>query len=168
MQCLRCQGTRHVPRECKVPRYSRCRRFGHVETDCVRTYASAIGTAKSEVVAEHVMDVAETEDALKEPAAQWSLRQPRGRCRQRPIRGGEEPQHLMAPVITKSVAEPEQAAKEVMPVEVDEAAATQVEVDEAAATQGETSGSGDEMSVTSATLKRSHDKTREAGEDVVY
>ncbi|KAH6920423.1 hypothetical protein HPB50_028590 [Hyalomma asiaticum] len=44
-----------------------------------------------------------------------------------------------------------EATQEVMPVEVDEAAAT----------QGETSGSGDEMSVTSATLKISHDKTRE-------
>ncbi|KAH6919875.1 hypothetical protein HPB50_029137 [Hyalomma asiaticum] len=50
-----------------------------------------------------------------------------------------------------SVAEPEQAAKEVVPAEADEAAAT----------QGETSGSGDEMSVTSATLKRSHEKTTE-------
>ncbi|KAH6945704.1 hypothetical protein HPB50_009683 [Hyalomma asiaticum] len=70
---------------------------------------------------------------------------------------GEEPQHLTAPVMTPSVAEPEQAAKEVVPVEVDEAAAT----------QGETSGSGDEMSATSATLKRSHDKTREL-EKTIY
>ncbi|XP_075740613.1 uncharacterized protein LOC142786821 [Rhipicephalus microplus] len=31
MQCLRCQGTGHVRRECKVPRCSRCRRFGHSE-----------------------------------------------------------------------------------------------------------------------------------------
>ncbi|KAH6943793.1 hypothetical protein HPB50_027358 [Hyalomma asiaticum] len=64
---------------------------------------------------------------------------------------GEEPQHLTAPVITPSVAEPEQAAKRVVPVEADEAAAT----------QGETSGCGDEMSVTSATLKCSHEKTTE-------
>ncbi|KAH6920630.1 hypothetical protein HPB50_028380 [Hyalomma asiaticum] len=35
-----------------------------------------------------------------------------------------------------------------------------VEADEGAATQGKTSGIGDEMSVTSAILKRSHDKTK--------
>ncbi|XP_075723880.1 uncharacterized protein LOC142765959 [Rhipicephalus microplus] len=48
MQCLRCQGTGHVRRECKVPRCSRCRRFGHSEDACMRTYASAVGSAEGE------------------------------------------------------------------------------------------------------------------------
>ncbi|KAH8034928.1 hypothetical protein HPB51_003491 [Rhipicephalus microplus] len=30
-QCMRYQGTVHVHRECKVPRCSRCKRFGQVE-----------------------------------------------------------------------------------------------------------------------------------------
>nr|XP_037284765.1 uncharacterized protein LOC119177109 [Rhipicephalus microplus] len=40
MQCLRCSGTGHVRRECKVPRCSRCRRFGHGDAACVRSYAA--------------------------------------------------------------------------------------------------------------------------------
>ncbi|XP_049522626.1 uncharacterized protein LOC125945095 [Dermacentor silvarum] len=65
MQCLRCQGTGHVRRECKVPRCSRCRRFGHVDDDCVKSYAAATGPAVTDVVAEHVMDVVEAEDAAE-------------------------------------------------------------------------------------------------------
>lgn len=151
MQCLRCQGTGHVRRECKVPRCSRCRRFGHVETDCVRTYASATATAKSEGVAEHVMDAAETEDAAQGAGSSVVLAAAEGSASAEAHKVREEPQHLTAPVITPSVAEPEQAAMKVVPVDTDEAAAT----------QGEASGSGDEMSVTSATLKRSHEKTTE-------
>ncbi|KAH7958130.1 hypothetical protein HPB51_027885 [Rhipicephalus microplus] len=51
MWCVRCQGTGHVHRECEVPLFSRCRCLGHVEADCVRTYASATRTAKNEGVA---------------------------------------------------------------------------------------------------------------------
>ncbi|XP_070386059.1 uncharacterized protein [Dermacentor albipictus] len=65
MQCLRCHGTGHVRRECRVPRCSRCRRFGHVDADCVKSYAAVTGPPAIDVAAEHVMDVAEAEDAAK-------------------------------------------------------------------------------------------------------
>lgn len=65
MQCLRCQGSGHVRRECKVPRCSQCRKFGHSEDQCIRTYASATGPAEGEDAAQLVMDVAEAEDAAK-------------------------------------------------------------------------------------------------------
>lgn len=65
MQCLRCQGSGHVRRECKVPRCSQCRRFGHSEDQCIRTYASATGPAEGDDAAQLVMDVAEAEDAAK-------------------------------------------------------------------------------------------------------
>lgn len=65
MQCLRCRGTGHVRRECKIPRCSKCRRFGHGDAECVRTYAAATGSASTEEVADHLMDVAEAEEAAK-------------------------------------------------------------------------------------------------------
>ncbi|KAH7984379.1 hypothetical protein HPB52_020121 [Rhipicephalus sanguineus] len=52
---------------------------------------------------------------------------------------------------TLTAAEPERVEQE----------AVQVEADEAAEFQGETSGSGDDMSVTTATLKRARDETGE-------
>ncbi|XP_077512793.1 uncharacterized protein LOC144123966 [Amblyomma americanum] len=64
MQCLRCHGTGHVRRECKVPRCSNCRRFGHEDSQCVRTYASAMGPGERDE-AEHLMDATEAEDAAK-------------------------------------------------------------------------------------------------------
>ncbi|KAK8770728.1 hypothetical protein V5799_012806 [Amblyomma americanum] len=60
MQCLRCHGTGHVRRDCKVPRCSQCRRYGHA--DCLRTYASATGLGKANDTAE-LVDVAEAEEA---------------------------------------------------------------------------------------------------------
>lgn len=65
MQCLRCNGTGHVRRECKVPRCSRCRRFGHSDAQCVRSYASVTGSAETEDATQHIMDVTEAEDAAK-------------------------------------------------------------------------------------------------------
>ncbi|XP_077516551.1 uncharacterized protein LOC144126366 [Amblyomma americanum] len=62
MQCLRCHGTGHVRRDCKVPRCSQCRRYGHADVDFVRTYASATGLGKANDTAE-LMDVAEAEEA---------------------------------------------------------------------------------------------------------
>ncbi|XP_077486753.1 uncharacterized protein LOC144098071 [Amblyomma americanum] len=64
MQCLRCHGTGHVRRECKVPRCSNCRRFGHEDSQCVRTYASAMSPGERDE-AEHLMDATEAEDAAK-------------------------------------------------------------------------------------------------------
>ncbi|XP_077545233.1 uncharacterized protein LOC144158300 [Haemaphysalis longicornis] len=65
MQCLRCQGTGHVRRDCKVPRCSRCRRFGHSEAQCVRTYAAVTGPVQREELDEHLMDVVEAEAAAE-------------------------------------------------------------------------------------------------------
>ncbi|XP_075545840.1 uncharacterized protein LOC142579483 [Dermacentor variabilis] len=64
MQCLRCHGTGHIRRDCKVPRCSKCRRYGHADADCVRTYAPATGQGKTDEIAE-LMDVVEAEDAAR-------------------------------------------------------------------------------------------------------
>ncbi|KAH8039349.1 hypothetical protein HPB51_005679 [Rhipicephalus microplus] len=65
MQCLRCSGAGHVRRECKVPRCSRCRRFGHGDAECVRSYAAVTVSAEAEDASEHIMDVTEAEDAAE-------------------------------------------------------------------------------------------------------
>ncbi|XP_077512869.1 uncharacterized protein LOC144124077 [Amblyomma americanum] len=65
MQCLRCHGTGHVRRECKVPRCTKCRRYGHADADCVRTYAVATGAVSKDDSAELLMDVAEAEESAK-------------------------------------------------------------------------------------------------------
>ncbi|KAH8038351.1 hypothetical protein HPB51_001134 [Rhipicephalus microplus] len=64
MQCLRCHGTGHVRRDCRVPRCSKCRRYGHADAECVRTYASATGLLRAD---EHdeLMDVVEAEEAAQ-------------------------------------------------------------------------------------------------------
>ncbi|KAH8033148.1 hypothetical protein HPB51_008014 [Rhipicephalus microplus] len=64
MQCLRCHGTGHVRRDCKVLLCSKCRLYGHVYEDCVRTYASATGLPKTNEH-EELMDVAEAEEAAR-------------------------------------------------------------------------------------------------------
>lgn len=65
MQCLRCKGNGHVRRDCKVPRCSLCKRFGHTDAKCERSYAAAVGQAESDKAAEQTMDVVEAEDAAK-------------------------------------------------------------------------------------------------------
>lgn len=65
MQCLRCHGEGHVRRECKVPRCSRCRRFGHTDNHCERSYASVVGLAGTDAAAEYIMDAAEATEAAK-------------------------------------------------------------------------------------------------------
>ncbi|KAH8038168.1 hypothetical protein HPB51_024463 [Rhipicephalus microplus] len=63
MQCLRCSGTGHVRRQCKVPRCSRCRRFGHGDAEGVHSYAAA--STEAEDALEHVMGMTEAEDAAE-------------------------------------------------------------------------------------------------------
>ncbi|XP_075534086.1 uncharacterized protein LOC142567822 [Dermacentor variabilis] len=65
MQCLRCRCTGHARRECKVPRCSKCRRYGHVDSDCVRTDAVATEPALQDKSTELLMDVDEAEEAAK-------------------------------------------------------------------------------------------------------
>ncbi|XP_077486343.1 uncharacterized protein LOC144097509 [Amblyomma americanum] len=61
--CLRCKSTWHIRRDCNVPRCSLCRRFGHNERQCVKTYASAAGPGIGDGFTEHLMDEAEAEEA---------------------------------------------------------------------------------------------------------
>ncbi|XP_077545896.1 uncharacterized protein LOC144158707 [Haemaphysalis longicornis] len=63
--CLRCNGEGHVRRECKVSRCSLCRRFGHAEAQCTRSYASAVGPPGDDDASEHLMDAEEAEEAAK-------------------------------------------------------------------------------------------------------
>ncbi|XP_075732965.1 uncharacterized protein LOC142775452 [Rhipicephalus microplus] len=61
--CLRCQCTGHIRRDCKVPRCTLCHRFGHNESECVRTYASVAGPVGSDDTSELLMDEADSEAA---------------------------------------------------------------------------------------------------------
>lgn len=71
--CLRCRGTGHVRRECRVPRCETCRHFGHDADACVKTYASVTGPAVVDEASEHFMDEADAEEAARareeEPSA---------------------------------------------------------------------------------------------------
>ncbi|XP_077507184.1 uncharacterized protein LOC144116317 [Amblyomma americanum] len=64
--CLWCRGTGHVRRECRVPRCGICRRFGHDETQSVRTYASVAGPARKDEMVEHLMDEVDAAEATCE------------------------------------------------------------------------------------------------------
>ncbi|XP_077538796.1 uncharacterized protein LOC144151569 [Haemaphysalis longicornis] len=65
MQCLRCHTAGHVRRDCKVPRCSICRRFGHEDAQCVKTYAKVTGAAGSDDASDLLMDTAEAEEAAE-------------------------------------------------------------------------------------------------------
>ncbi|XP_070395660.1 uncharacterized protein [Dermacentor albipictus] len=65
MQCLRCQGSGHVRRDCKVPRCTICRRYGHEDGQCTRSYATATGQGVNQYTEKHLMDVSEAEEAAK-------------------------------------------------------------------------------------------------------
>ncbi|XP_029823119.2 uncharacterized protein LOC115309088, partial [Ixodes scapularis] len=74
--CLRCKGKGHIRRECKVPRCASCRSFGQSESQSVRTYASVAGPVRSNDISEHLMDVADTEEAASEAASQLPVQAP--------------------------------------------------------------------------------------------
>ncbi|XP_065311184.1 uncharacterized protein [Dermacentor albipictus] len=63
--CLRCRGTGHIRKECRVPRCGICRRFGHEDDQCTRTYASITGPGTSEDSSEMLMDEADAEEAAR-------------------------------------------------------------------------------------------------------
>lgn len=65
MQCLRCKGSGHVRRECKVPYCPQCRRYGHSDAQCVRSYATVTGPGNNDEVADHLMDTTEAEEAAQ-------------------------------------------------------------------------------------------------------
>nr|XP_050031261.1 uncharacterized protein LOC126527469 [Dermacentor andersoni] len=60
--CLRCRGTGHIRRECRIPRCGACRRFGHEDSQCERTYASVTGPVGNEDNSALLMDEADMED----------------------------------------------------------------------------------------------------------
>lgn len=63
--CLRCRGKGHIRRECHVPRCVLCWRFGHEESQCVRTYANVTGPVGNEEAKEHLIDVVESKEAAR-------------------------------------------------------------------------------------------------------
>nr|XP_050052490.2 uncharacterized protein LOC126548394 [Dermacentor andersoni] len=63
--CLRCRGTGHIRKECRVPRCGICRRYGHEEDQCTRTYASIAGPGTSEDSAVMLMDETDAEEAAR-------------------------------------------------------------------------------------------------------
>ncbi|XP_075543962.1 uncharacterized protein LOC142578464 [Dermacentor variabilis] len=71
--CLRCRGTGHIRRDCQIPRCGSCRRFGHDEGHCARTYSRVAGPVSSDETSALLMDEADAEEASKEasgPAVQ--------------------------------------------------------------------------------------------------
>lgn len=79
--CLRWKKTGHARKDCRVPRCGLCRRFGHIATECVRTYATVLNVPEAEdVMSSHLVDEQEAEgvamtatltsDALPEMPAQ--------------------------------------------------------------------------------------------------
>ncbi|KAH8039314.1 hypothetical protein HPB51_005560 [Rhipicephalus microplus] len=60
--CLQCKSTSHIRRDCQVHRCSRCRRFGHEDDDCAKTYASVTGPAQESDAVEHLLDEAYSEE----------------------------------------------------------------------------------------------------------
>lgn len=64
--CLRCRGIGHIRRDCRVPRCGVCRRYGHDDSHCVRSYASIAGPSRTDVVSEHLMDAVDAEEASRE------------------------------------------------------------------------------------------------------
>lgn len=78
-QCLRCSATGHMRRDCKVPRCTVCRRFGHEATQCVRSNANLTGPVRDTESTENIMDEQEAEetaawvgsaDAVHEPVVE--------------------------------------------------------------------------------------------------
>lgn len=54
--------TGHIRKNCRVPRCNKCRRFGHIQDDSVRTYATIANMGAIEEDSE-IMDEAEAEEA---------------------------------------------------------------------------------------------------------
>ncbi|XP_049275734.1 uncharacterized protein LOC125760101 [Rhipicephalus sanguineus] len=67
--CLRCRGTGHIRRECRIPRCGSCRRFGHEDGQCERTYASVTGPGGSDDTPDLLMDEADLEEATPQTNA---------------------------------------------------------------------------------------------------
>nr|XP_037289558.1 uncharacterized protein LOC119183350 [Rhipicephalus microplus] len=64
--CLRCRAIGHIRRDCRVPRCGVCRRYGHDDAHCVRSYASIAGPGQTDEVSEHLMDAVDAEEASRE------------------------------------------------------------------------------------------------------
>ncbi|XP_049271436.1 uncharacterized protein LOC125758378 [Rhipicephalus sanguineus] len=67
--CLRCRGTGHIRRECRIPRCGVCRRFGHEDRQCQRTYASVTAPGSSEESADLLIDEADSEETASPTSA---------------------------------------------------------------------------------------------------
>ncbi|KAM7313892.1 uncharacterized protein ISCGN_003679 [Ixodes scapularis] len=65
--CLRCQRTGHIRKECRVPKCDVCRLFGHEGTQCVGTYAAAVGPVGGEEKSELLIDEADAEETVAGP-----------------------------------------------------------------------------------------------------
>ncbi|XP_077558151.1 uncharacterized protein LOC144173718 [Haemaphysalis longicornis] len=63
--CIRYHRSGHIRRECRVPRCALCRRFGHDESGCVRTYGNVAGPGGVDKASEFIMDTEEAEEAAR-------------------------------------------------------------------------------------------------------
>ncbi|KAH6920422.1 hypothetical protein HPB50_028589 [Hyalomma asiaticum] len=60
--CLRCKSTGHIRRDCKVPRCSHCRWFGHDDAECARKYGSVTGPVQANDASDHLMEEVDSEE----------------------------------------------------------------------------------------------------------
>ncbi|KAM7301752.1 uncharacterized protein ISCGN_017269 [Ixodes scapularis] len=63
--CLRCKGTGHIRRECRVPKCEKCGRFGHERVNCVVTYATVTEATIENEASSLEMDEEEAEKAAE-------------------------------------------------------------------------------------------------------
>ncbi|KAH8024909.1 hypothetical protein HPB51_002323 [Rhipicephalus microplus] len=54
--CLRCRNTRHIHRDCRVPRCAVCHAFGHEQVDCTCSFGSTASRATNAHHTELLMD----------------------------------------------------------------------------------------------------------------
>lgn len=73
--CLRCKTSGHIRKDCRVPRCDSCRRFGHKDDECVRTFAKVASAGVEDVASEVAMDEAEAESTSKSSEEATECRQ---------------------------------------------------------------------------------------------
>ncbi|XP_049267547.1 uncharacterized protein LOC125756684 [Rhipicephalus sanguineus] len=149
--CLRCRGTGHICRECRIPRCGVCRRFGHEDRQCQRTYASVTAPGSSEDSTDLLIDEADSEEA----ASPTSAREGAPSTSSSPPPGQPEKQPLAA-----SVREPKDAPARAAVATSARKASTSEPVPQASVTQpADECMDTTQGSASAAAGKRPHEQT---------
>lgn len=148
--CLRCGNTGHIRRDCRVPRCGQCRRYGHEDAVCARSYASVTAPARtsaSEDTAELIMDEADAEEAAGSTPRPASTEDTEGRA--------------------ASVSLTSQAEKELMVMDIAETSALVAATPTAEASKGMEDVTGENLQVDELAMEASSGTTgKRAREDM--